>query len=236
MSGKGVCISLLRSVLFVYCTTIKLKKYPYWLITDFFFLAPLKSSSPRNARHNTINTLGDIWDNPTVSYNKMDRVKHPVQNLFDRVSQLEADKERLLELIEGEGEAHRLRVAALKERIGGLEVHEAGLLERHKSLLQESAKTALPVLPGAPSDQETLLQALGAVGGVGGAGGLGVGGGGVGDAPAPLAVGHEVRVRDSETEDWKYGVVAQYSGAIPMVRLNGWTKLLQWNFIEARPL
>ncbi|KAJ9472224.1 hypothetical protein DIPPA_29000 [Diplonema papillatum] len=54
-----------------------------------------------------------------------------------------------------------------------------------------------------------------------------------GGAPSQPTVGSRVRVRDSEKEDWKAGVVTEMKGDKPVVKLEGQSRGFTWTFCEA---
>ena len=156
---------------------------------------------------------------------------HPAQHLLARVADLTRDKAALLRCIEDEGEAHRCLVARLRERAAKLRGDEAALLAQHASGVAQrreaeglSAATLEQLLSNSPLRSR-------AAGGGGGGGAL------LPPSPLalPLAVGREVRVRDTEDEEWKYGAVTGYVGQTPLVTLHGWRKALEWRHVEAKP-
>ena len=159
--------------------------------------------------------------------------------MLNSISQLQQDKFDLTRTIEEEESYHEEKVRELKKRISELEADEETILQKHKRTLMNQISSS-PLLKNTTIVGNKQNQLQGLVNQLNG-------------STQPIhqpqlipqysstitspQIGQEVRVRDTHTEPWKYGVLegVDQSGR-PLVRLKGWEKVLSWNEIEVRPM
>eukprot|EP01060_Flectonema_neradi_P007139 TRINITY_DN14960_c0_g3_i1.p1 TRINITY_DN14960_c0_g3~~TRINITY_DN14960_c0_g3_i1.p1 ORF type:complete len:177 (+),score=33.16 TRINITY_DN14960_c0_g3_i1:78-608(+) len=163
--------------------------------------------------------------------------------MLDRINQLQQDKFELTRTIEEEQAHHNEKVLMLKEKIAELEKSEDMILQKHKeALLNKTTDSSIIKQAAHIGTKQNLLQGL--VSQLNGQA-----------KPPPTqvqlvpqhayqypavvstpSIGQEVRVRDTHTEPWKYGMLQGFDpSGRPLVRLQGWEKILSWNQVEIKP-